>query len=46
MIAVCARGQRANAAASTLSRAGFKQLHSLHGGLKAWKDAGMPLDKN
>ena len=41
-----ARGPRAASAASTLARAGFKQLHSLHGGFKAWKDAGMPLDKN
>ena len=37
---------RAHSAATTLARSGFKQLHSLHGGFKAWKDAGMPLDKN
>lgn len=40
-----ARGPRAHSAASTLARAGFKQLHSLQGGFKAWKDAGMPLEK-
>ena len=41
-----ARGPRIHSATSTLARAGFKQLHSLHGGFKAWKDAGMPMDKN
>jgi rhodanese-related sulfurtransferase len=41
-----ARGQRAQSAASTLARGGFKNLHALHGGFKAWRDAGMPLDKN
>nr|AUN37362.1 rhodanese-like domain protein [uncultured bacterium] len=46
VIAYDTKGPRAQSAAATLARAGFKQLHSLHGGFKAWKDAGMPLDKN
>ena len=40
-----ARGQRTLSAATTLGRAGFKNLHGLHGGIKAWKDAGLPLEK-
>ena len=45
VILYCARGQRAPSSANTLARAGFMKLHNLHGGLKAWRDAGLPLDK-
>ncbi|MBK7471710.1 MAG: rhodanese-like domain-containing protein [Betaproteobacteria bacterium] len=34
------------AAGSVLGRAGFTKLFNLAGGHKAWKDAGLPLDKN
>ena len=46
VIAYCARGQRSRSAAGILGRAGFAKLFSLAGGHKAWKDAGLPLDKN
>ena len=45
LIAYDARGQRTLSAAATLARAGFKNLHGLHGGIKAWRDAGLPLEK-
>jgi rhodanese-related sulfurtransferase len=45
VIAYCARGNRSRAAANILSRAGFTKPFSLAGGHKAWKDAGLPLDK-
>ena len=32
--------------ATMLGRAGFTKLFNLTGGHKAWKDAGLPLDKN
>ena len=46
VIVYCARGQRSRSAAGILGRAGFTKLYSLAGGLKAWKDAGLPLDKS
>jgi len=46
LILYCARGQRSRAAGSVLGRAGFTKLFNLTGGHKAWKDAGLPLDKN
>ena len=46
LILYCARGQRSRSAGSVLGRAGFTKLFNLTGGHKAWKDAGLPLDKN
>ena len=46
VIVYCARGQRSQSAAATLGRAGFTKLHNLHGGLKSWRDAGLPLEKS
>jgi rhodanese-related sulfurtransferase len=46
VIAYCARGQKSRAAGAALGRAGFTKLFNLAGGHKAWKDAGLPLDKN
>lgn len=40
------KGQRSNSANGILGRAGFTKLFTLAGGHKAWKDAGLPLDKN
>ena len=40
-----ARGQRAVMAGSDLKAAGFTQLYSLSGGLKAWTEAGLPVEK-
>lgn len=45
VILYCARGQRSPSSATALSHAGFTKLHSLHGGIKAWKDAGLPVEK-
>ena len=45
IIAYCSRGQRARSASGILGRAGFTKLFTLTGGHKAWKDAGLPLDK-
>ncbi len=45
LILVCqsgARSARAMAAAKTL---GYEKVHSLGGGLAAWKSAGLPLEK-
>ncbi|MEO8975806.1 MAG: rhodanese-like domain-containing protein [Casimicrobiaceae bacterium] len=43
LIAYCDRGQRSRGAAATLSGLGFKEMYQLSGGIRAWKDAGLPL---
>jgi rhodanese-related sulfurtransferase len=43
VIAYCASGNRSRSAGNALARAGFKQIYSLHGGYRAWKDAGLPV---
>ena len=45
VIVYCERGMRSGAATSTLAGLGFKRVQSLRGGLRAWKDAGLPLQK-
>ena len=38
-------GNRARMANSVLGRLGFKDVYNLRGGYKAWKDAGLPVEK-
>ena len=45
VIAYCDRGQRGRAATTALAKLGFKDVYHLHGGFKAWKDAGLPVQK-
>jgi len=45
LIAYCERGNRSRTAASALTKLGFSEIFVLHGGLRAWADAGMPLEK-
>ena len=45
VVAFCDRGQRSRAAASVLAKHGFKEIYSLTGGFKAWRDAGLPVSK-
>ena len=45
VIAYCDRGQRGRAATAALAELGFKDVYHLHGGFKAWKDAGLPVQK-
>jgi rhodanese-related sulfurtransferase len=42
----CARGNRSAAIAARLRKQGFAQALSLRGGLSAWQQAGMPLEKS
>jgi rhodanese-related sulfurtransferase len=41
----CATGNRSQGAAGTLKAAGFKEVFNLRGGLGAWQQAGMPVEK-
>lgn len=45
LVVVCATGARATRAAKVLSQRGHQQVHVLAGGLKAWRDAQLPVEK-
>jgi rhodanese-related sulfurtransferase len=45
VIAYCGRGQRSRTAAGILTKVGFAEVYSLRGGLQAWSEAGLPVEK-
>lgn len=45
LVIVCASGARAQRAASMAQKLGYANTQVLAGGLKAWRDAGMPVEK-
>ena len=45
LILVCASGARSSRAVATAKKLGYEQAQSLSGGLKAWKDANLPIEK-
>ena len=45
LILVCATGARANRAVAVAKKLGYEQAQALAGGLKAWKDANLPIEK-
>lgn len=45
LIAYCGRGNKSRAAGNALAKLGFKEVYALRGGLRAWAEAGLPLDK-
>ena len=45
VIAYCDRGQRGRSATALLTKVVFKDVYHLQGGFKAWKDAGLPVQK-
>jgi rhodanese-related sulfurtransferase len=46
VVLYCAAGARSMLAAQSLQDMGYTNVHSLAGGVKAWKDAGLPTVKN
>ena len=46
IIMVCASGMRSKGALATARKLGYEQVHSLQGGLKAWKEANLPVVKS
>ncbi|NMM10711.1 MAG: rhodanese-like domain-containing protein [Polaromonas sp.] len=46
VILVCASGMRSNRAVAIAKKLGYEQAQSLSGGLKAWKDANLPVEKS
>lgn len=45
VIAYCDSGNRSRTAAAALAKAGFSEVYHLNGGFRAWKDAGLPVEK-
>ena len=45
LILVCASGARSSRAVDIAKKLGYEQAQSLGGGLKAWKDANLPVEK-
>jgi rhodanese-related sulfurtransferase len=46
LVVVCASGVRANRAIGTLTKLGHQRVHVLSGGLAAWREANMPIEKS
>ena len=45
VIVACESGSRSGAAAAVLRKQGFAQVFSLRGGIAAWQQAGLPVEK-
>ncbi len=45
LILVCASGARASRGVAVAKKLGYEQAQALGGGLKAWKEANLPLEK-
>jgi rhodanese-related sulfurtransferase len=45
LIVVCEDGNRSRRAATALRKQGFEQVFTLSGGIGAWRQAGLPLEK-
>jgi len=46
LVVVCASGARATRAVGQLRKAGYANAQALSGGLKAWRDANLPVESN
>ena len=45
MIVYCEGGERSSKAVAALKRQGFARVVNLTGGLRAWQQAGLPVEK-
>lgn len=45
VVLVCASGARANRAVAIAKKLGYENAQSLAGGLKAWREASLPVEK-
>ena len=45
LVLLCATGARAKRAATVLQKAGYDKAIAVAGGLPAWREAGLPVDK-
>lgn len=44
IVVYCMRGHRSATAGAALAKQGFAKIYQLQGGLKAWKEAGLPVE--
>ena len=45
LVVMCASGARASRAAGLLRKAGYEKATVVSGGMKAWREAGLPVDR-
>lgn len=45
VVVMCATGARASRAVGLLKKAGFERVHPVAGGLAAWREANLPVEK-
>ncbi len=45
VVAYCARGNRSAMAARSLAKLGFTEVYNLRGGINAWRQAGLPIQR-
>lgn len=45
VVVYCERGQRSRRAGGALAKIGLQELYTLTGGFRAWKDAGLPVER-
>lgn len=45
VVLVCASGARSSRALATAKKLGFENIHSLSGGMGAWRSASLPVEK-
>lgn len=46
LVLVCASGMRSNRAVTTAQKLGYEKAQSLSGGMGAWREAGLPIEKS
>ena len=46
VILVCAKGPRAMRAEAVAKKLGYEKAQALGGGMKAWREAGLPVEKS
>ena len=46
LVLLCATGARAVRAEAIAKKLGFEKAQALSGGMKAWREAGLPVEKN
>ena len=45
VVAYCESGTRSRGAGASLAKAGLTEVYHLNGGFKAWRDAGLPVER-
>jgi len=46
IVVVCASGARSRSACATLKKSGFEEVYLLAGGIGAWQQASLPVEKS